>query len=110
MTYAEIKTMLDDLDIPVAYYQFPDNTGQEPPFLCFFYPNRNDALADDCNYVKVEHVVIELYTEDKDFALEQDLEGILRDNDIVFSKDEEYIESERMHLSVYETDIIITEE
>lgn len=110
MTHAEVKTMLASVGIPTAYYQFPDNTGQQPPFICFFYNYNNDFLADDKNYQKIEHLIVELYTDNKDFSLEAAVEAALSSHDIVYTRNEEYIDSEQMYLVVYESDVIITEE
>lgn len=109
MTYAEVATMLASVNVPTAYYQFPDNTPQELPFICFFYSNNNDFLADNTNYQKIERLTIELYTENKDFTLEASLEGVLSSYGLVYSRYEQYIGSERMWEVVYETDVIITE-
>ena len=110
MTHAEVKTMLASVGIPTAYDQFPDNTGQQPPFICFFYNYNNDFLADDKNYQKIEHLIVELYTDNKDFSLEAAVEADLSSHDIVYTRNEEYIDSEQMYLVVYESDVIITEE
>ena len=110
MTHAEIQTMLESVGIPTAYYQFLDNTGQQPPFICFFYSNNNDFLADDQNYQKIEHLIVELYTDNKDFELEAAVEAALTSGGFVYTRSEEYLDSEQMQMVVYETDVIITEE
>lgn len=110
MTFKEVSQMIQGIGLPYAYYQFPDNTGQQPPFICFFYPNNNDVLADNSNYQKVEHLAIELYTDNKDFTHEAAVEAALSEHDLVWSRSEEYIDSERMFLVVYETDVVITTE
>ena len=107
MTPQEINTMVEFVGIPSAYYQFADDTGQQPPFICFFYGNSNDVTADNTNYVKVERLYIELYTDEKDFALEAKVEKTLNDNGIVFAKSQDYIDTERMHVTVYESDIVL---
>lgn len=109
MTFKEVNTMIAGMQIPYAYYQFGD-TGQEPPFICFFYANDNDMKADDSNYQKIEHLIIELYTNNKDFQLEATVETALKNAGLVWSRNEEWIESERMLEVVYEMDVIITEE
>lgn len=109
MTHAEIKTMLASVGVPTAYYQFPEDTGQQPPFICFFYNYNNDFLADDTNYQKIEHLIVELYTDNKDFELEAAVEAALSLNGLVYSRDEEYLGDEQMQLVVYEMDVVITE-
>ena len=110
MTYKEVADMIKEVGIPTAYYQFPDDTEQSPPFICFFYPNSNDVIADNTNYQKVEHLAIELYTDNKDFALEATLEGVLNSHDLVYARSEEYLDTERMFFVLYETEVIITAE
>lgn len=110
MTTQEVATMVAEIGIPSAYYQFPDNTEQTTPFVCFFYSGDNDFLADDSNYQKIEHLIIELYTDNKDFALEQTVESVLASHGMVWTRDEEWIESERMLEVVYEMDVVITSE
>ena len=107
MTPQEVNSMVESVGIPSAYYQFADDTGQQPPFICFFYGNNNDVTADNINYVRVERLYIELYTDQKDFALEAKVEKTLNDHDIVFAKSEDYIDTERMHVTVYESDIVL---
>ena len=33
MSYEDIATMIESIGLPYAYYQFPEGTGQEPPFV-----------------------------------------------------------------------------
>ena len=108
MTYEEIATIIAGVGIPYSYYQFPEDTGQQPPFICFYYPDRNDLLADDSNYQKIVSLTIELYTDQKDFDLEETLEAVLAEHGLVYSFDETFIDSEQMHLSTYYTDVVIT--
>ncbi|MBR3237428.1 MAG: hypothetical protein IKF99_03225 [Oscillospiraceae bacterium] len=110
MTYAEIASMIASAGFPTAYYQFPDGTGQAPPFICFFYPESRDMYADDSNYQKVEHLVVELYTDNKDFAAEAAVEAALRGAGMTWTRSEAWLDSERMQEVIYETDVVITEE
>lgn len=103
MTTQEVNTLVESFGLPYAYYQFADGTGQEPPFICFFYGDRSDEVADDSNYVKFATLYIELYTDEKDFALETIIESKLTEADIVYEMSEDYIDAERMHITVYTT-------
>ena len=107
MTPQNIKTMIESVGIPYAYHQFADGTGQQPPFVCFFYGNSDDLAADDTNYTRIERLYIELYTDEKDFALEKTIETLLNANDLVFAKEQTYIDSERMHETIYTTEVIL---
>ena len=99
--------MIDSIGLPYAYYQFPDNSGQQPPFICFYFPDNNDLVADNSNYQKIEGLTVELYTDAKDFALEAQVEAALKEAGLVYSRSETPIESERMYLVSYETEVLI---
>lgn len=109
MTYAEVNNMLKSVNVPVAYYQFPNDTPQAPPFICFFYADNDDVFADDTNYQKIERLIVELYTDYKDFNLESSVETALNANGLTFTRSEQYLDSERMQEVIYETYVIITE-
>lgn len=110
MTYQEVATMVASIGVPYAYYQFPEGTEQACPFVCFFFSGDADLAADNTNYQKIRPLAIELYTDNKDFSREAVIEGILNEHGLVFSREETYIDSERMFMVVYTTSIIITEE
>ena len=107
MTYKEIAQLIDGIGYPYAYYQFEKETAKEPPFICFYYPGRDDFLADDSNYAQITELTIELYTDNKDFAAEAAVESALEAAEIVYEKDETYIESERMYMITYTTEVLI---
>lgn len=110
MTFQQVASMVSEIGVPTAYYQFPEGTEQSCPFVCFFFTGSDDLAADNKNYQRIRPLAIELYTDNKDFALEQTVEGILNQHGLVYSREESYIDSERMNMVVYTTDIIITEE
>ena len=119
MTYKKVYQILSGITmtttstdtIPVAYYQFPDdpnNPAPPPPFMVYYYPGDNDFLADNKNYQPIRQMMVELYCDNKDFALEQAVEDALTSNGLVFSKSEAYIESEKLYETIFETEVIIT--
>ena len=110
MTYKEISDMIASIGLPYAYYQFPDGTEQSPPFICFLFDSSNDLAADNTNYQRIRQLVVELYTDNKDFALEDAVEAALNGSGLVYSRSESYIDSERMFMVAYTTEVIITEE
>lgn len=107
MSYEDIATMIESIGLPFAYYQFPEGTGQEPPFVVFFYSNTDDVYADDSNYQRIVTLNIELYTREKDFENEETVEGILTENGLTYYKEENYISSEKMFQIAYEMEVII---
>lgn len=117
MTYSEFATLLGTICIPqtttalqVAYYEFDRGDPATLPFLVFYYPYANDVKADNINYQKVEHTILELYTEEIDFPQEKAVEDVLTGAEIAYSKTRNYIESQSMWQIVYEFDLVITEE
>lgn len=110
MTTQEVASMVASIGVPYAYYQFPEGTEQATPFVCFFYSGSEGFPADDTNYQRMERLVIELYTDNKDFDLEKTVGDTLNDHGLVWTRDEEWIESERMLEVVFQTTICITEE
>lgn len=108
MTYQEVATMVASIGVPYAYYQFPEGTAQSTPFVCFYFDGSRDLMADDTNYQKIRPLTIELYTDNKDFSLEETVEGVLSSNGLTFARSESWIDSERMNMVAYTTDVIIT--
>lgn len=110
MTFTEIANMVAEIGYPYAYYQFDHGTEKAPPFICFYYPGRDDFLADDSNYSQITELTIELYTDNKDFEAESAVETVLEASGIVYEKDESYIDSERMYMITYTTEVLINAE
>lgn len=102
--------MVAEIGVPSAYYQFPEGTEQACPFVCFYFAGGDDFIADNKNYQPIRPLTLELYTDNKDFDLEQTVETVLNRHGLVYDRDETYIDSERMNMVVYTTDIIISEE
>ncbi len=109
MTTNEIAAMVAEIGIPYAYYQFPEGTAQPTPFICFFLSYDNDMKADNSNYQKIERLIIELYTDNKDYQLERTMENVLASHGMVWSRSETWLDTERMVEVIYEMDVIITE-
>lgn len=107
MTTAEVAQMLRSVGIPTVYHHFAENTGQEPPFICFYYPNDDDFKADNTNYRAINELIVELYTDTTDFTLQAQLEAVLTGAGLVYSKTEEYLDTERMYMETYTTEVLI---
>lgn len=110
MTYKEVANMISGVGLPYAYNEFPDGTGIAPPFICFLFESSNDLAADNTNYQKIRPLSIELYTDNKDFALEETIETALNSAGLVYSREETWLDTERMYMVTFLTDIVITEE
>ena len=101
--------MIASIGVPYAYYQFPNGTSVPCPFVCFYFDGSNDLAADNTNYQRIRPLSVELYTDNKDFALEQAVENVLNQNGLVYSREETYLDSEHMNMVTFMTEIVITE-
>ena len=110
MTISGINTMLDELNLPYAYYQFDEGTGQQLPFICWYVEGINDLYADNINYQGIGQLVLELYTDNKNPVIEAIVEKFLTAHGMSYAKDGVYIDSERMHETIYSTEVIINAE
>lgn len=99
--------MIGSIGLEYNYLQW--NVDQVPPlpYLLFYYPNRDDMIADNKNYAPITALNLELCTAKKDFAREQQVEAVLISHDIPFTKTETYIDSEKMFLVLYESEVLI---
>ena len=107
MTYIEVSDMIRSFDFPYNYYQFPKGAAVPPPFVVFYFPESADFIADNKNYSGIRQLVIELYTDNKDFQAEATIEETLEANEIPYTKTEIYIEDEQLFEVAYEMEVLI---
>lgn len=108
MTYRELNNFIASFGLPYAYNEFPDNTPQEPPFVCFLLDSSSDFYADNTNYQRIRPARIELYTDFKNFDLESRIETALNAAGLTYVRAEGPIETERMYMVTYDFSITIT--
>lgn len=106
MSYEAIATMVSGMGLPYAYFSFPENQAPNLPYIVYHYPNNNDFGADNINYVRIDQVNIELYTENKDFETESSIEAVLKENGFYYEKTESYLRTEQMYMVLYEIQAI----
>mgnify|MGYP003293064490 FL=1 len=95
-----LKSILSSLDIPVAYNHF--NVETKLPYICFLEDTSDNTFADNKVYYENSIIMIELYTEYKNMALENSLKTLLNNNEIPYEKTmETYMDDERMYEVVY---------
>ena len=97
----ELLQILNETQIPLAYHHFAEGESPEPPFICYLLPGSNNFSADGKVYYKINEVHIELYTDLKDLAVEQQLEDVLDEHGIFYNKSETWIESEKLYEVLY---------
>lgn len=97
----ELLQMLEEIGIPFAYHHFAEGESPEPPFICYLLPGSNNFSADGKVYYKINEIHIELYTDCKDLAVEQDVEAVLDGHGVFYNKSEIWIESEKLYEVLY---------
>ena len=97
----ELLQILSETQIPFAYHHFAEGESPEPPFICYLLPGSNNFSADSKVYYKINEVHIELYTDLKDLAVEQQFEDVLDEHGIFYNKSETWIESEKLYEVLY---------
>ena len=107
MTRKEVYDMVQQIGLPAAYHHFTKATAKEPPFICFYYPGSDDYHADNLNYVRIDQLIVELYTDSKSFDDEAAVENVLNAYGMTFAKDEAYISDEKMYMTTYTMEVII---
>lgn len=105
MTLAELKTILDTTELPVAYLAFPADDTPTMPFITFQETGSNNIGADNKVWFSGMRIQINLFTRLKDRTTEELLEGKLTDSDIYWERLPEFDEDEGCYRVIY--DIVI---
>lgn len=105
ITLAEIKNRLEGVlgANKVAYRQFPLSKAPSLPWAVYFTEGTSNFSADGSTYAIINNITIELYTENKNIALEAEIEEAFKD--IAWEKTEEYIDTEKMFQLSYSMEI-----
>lgn len=106
MTYKEIATMISGMGLPFTYDSFPNNIAPQAPYIVFNFPNNDDFGADNTNYVNIDVLNLELYTENKDFETESSVEAVLKENGFFYEKNETYIRQEHLFQITYVSEFV----
>lgn len=103
MKHKDLFDLLKTLNIPVAYDHFASNKEVTPPFVVYREISSNTFKADDITYYRPYNFEIELITEKKDVALEQQVEELLTTNKIPYDIDNEiWDDDEKIYHNFYE--------
>ena len=85
----------------VAMNAFPEGEAPELPWIVYRQTSANGFFADNRVYYNSPVFVIELYTEFKSPETEKTLESALASAELIWTKDEEYLDSERCYMVTY---------
>lgn len=102
MTLEELKSVLEETDLPVAYRAFPATEAPAMPFIVYQDIGSDNFGADNIVFFPVMRVQIDLFTRLKERTTEEALEGILNGAGIYWERVPEFIEDEACYRVTYE--------
>ena len=101
----ELLSIVREIGLPNAYDHFAEGEVPRAPYLLYIIPGNNNFPADNKAYFKINEVHLELYTDCKDLAAEQQVESVLDAHDIFYDRSETWIESEKLYEVLYIFDL-----
>ena len=106
MTLAELNTTLSAV-LPgrIVYNAWPVGEAPPLPYVCYYSTGSDNFAADNVAYDSNRPVRIELYTRSKDLTTEAAVEAALTGAGIYWSRDESYIDDEKVFMTIYEVTI-----
>ena len=107
MKISEIKDMLAETGLPATYSHWTEKDVPPLPYICWQLPNSGNFAADNRVYQQVEQLVIELYTDVRDFAVEKLVTDVLDEHGIVWDRDSNWIANEAMNETDFTADVLI---
>lgn len=107
MKRKEIAEMLAATGYPVTYLQWPEKKVPPLPYICYYYPSMEPETADDTHYAQFYTLNVELYTKEKQFDVENNVEQALLNAGFVFTKEEDYLNDENMYEELYMMEVLI---
>lgn len=100
MTKEQLYKSLKTLNVPVAYHHF--DSPPTIPFVAYVDVQKDRFIADNIVYWKDAKYRIELYYENTDGTLEDNIENLFDIQELVWLDEEPiYIEEEKLYLKAY---------
>lgn len=107
MTFKEVADMLATAGYPVAYRMWRENEAPELPYICYYYTGMTPETADNTHHAQIYSLNVELYTQNKQFDVEANVDNALLNAGLVFTKEEAFLTDENMYEILYLTEVII---
>ena len=108
MTLEQLSTTLESIEGfsgKVVYYAWPEGQAPALPFICYLENGSNGFAADGISFYASRRIDIELYTRLRDMTSEGAVEAALTEASIYWSKEINYIDSEKCYQITYEVEI-----
>lgn len=103
MSYQDLETLLAPLGVPFTFHHWERPPAM--PYGVYFDDSTDNFEADNIAYAVIRRFNIELYTRQRDPALEGHLEGILDGAELYWDKDSVYVDSLRAYKTTYEIEV-----
>ena len=97
----KLLQLIAEMGIPSAYDHFAEGESPSPPFITYLLPGSDNFPADGRVYFRITEAHIELYTDEKDPAVERQVETVLDAHGIFYDKTEVFIDSEQLYEVLY---------
>lgn len=107
MTFREVADLLASTGLPTVYRAWRESEVPPLPYICYYYPSMAPETADDTHHAQIYSLNVELYTKNKDFYTESNVENVLLNAGMVFTKEEDYLSDENMYEVLYMMEVII---
>lgn len=101
----DVNARLEATGLPFAYRKFKAYKNKplpSPPYIVWFTDNERHTGGDFKNFIKHQHITLELYSKKKDTKSETKIENAFFD--VELDKWEDYIESQELYMVSYEFD------
>ena len=103
MTLEDVAVLLETTGYPVAFQDWPEGAVPPMPYLVYLSPYTNNFAADGTAYFIVNHVQIELYTEQQDPVAGGKVEAAL--SSLYWDKEQTYLDTEKCYQTIYEIEV-----
>lgn len=104
MTLKELNTALKSItgfSNKVTYRAWPVGKAPKLPFICYLATSTDNFDADNTVYHVLQGVDVELYTAKKDIDTEELIEAKFKELNIVWDKNEEWLDTENCYEIIY---------
>lgn len=101
MTIEEFVKVLQESDLPVTHYQWPVGNVPDLPYLVYTIPQSDGEYADNRTWAEICEIDVELYSEQRNFQLEDRLKEIFNAHELPYTTEFNYIESEQMYQTIF---------
>ena len=100
-----MNELLEKTGIPFTFWAFPteseEYTPPKPPFITYIFGDTSNFFADGIVYMEVVEIMIELYTDKYSPDAEAKVENTLREAEIAWEKERNWLSGEKMYQTVY---------